>query len=127
MNFEAIIDLVKYTLAICAAGFVYALEKLTPAETETGRWFVLALLAIFTASSLCGIFIFSSATAALHGDRNRKERQKKLIEPAAYLHIGLLCLGVLLLGGRLADKVLTEPAVALPAAASTHEGPSMKA
>jgi hypothetical protein len=108
MDFKAIIDLVKYTLALTAACFVYALEKLVPVPTELGRWLVLALLALFVISALAGIFIFSSATAALHGDKHKAARQQRRIELAAYIHIGLLGLGILLLGGMLVDRVLTE-------------------
>jgi hypothetical protein len=120
MDFKAIVDLVKYTLAICAASFVYSLEKLTPAPTETGRWFALGLLAIFVASSLFGILIFSSATAAMH-DKSREEGQKKVIKFASYGHLGLLGLGVLLLGGRLVDTVLTPPPPAPPLACCVEQ------
>lgn len=108
MDFKAIIDLVKYTLALTAACFVYALEKLVPAPTELGRWLVLALLTLFVISALAGIFIFSSATAALHGDKDKGARQRRRIERAAYIHIGILGLGVLLLGGKLVERVLTD-------------------
>lgn len=107
MDFKAIIDLVKYTLALSAACFVYALEKLVPAPPE-GRWQVLALLGMFVISAVAGIFIFSAATAAQHGNPKREERQKKRIRWAAYIHIGFLALGVLLLGGKLVERVLTE-------------------
>lgn len=108
MDFKAIIDLVKYTLALTAACFVYTLEKLVPAPTELGRWLVLALLTLFLVSALAGILIFSSATAALHGDEKKASRQRWRIERAAYVHIGLLGIGVLLLGGKLVERVLTE-------------------
>src|SRR6185369_9789413 len=107
MDFRAIIDLVKYTLALTAACFVYALEKLVPAPTERGRWLVLALLAVFVVSALAGIFIFSSATKALHG-KDEAALQEPRIERAAYIHLVLLALGVLLLGGKLVERVLTE-------------------
>jgi hypothetical protein len=108
MKFEAIIDLVKYTLAITAACFVYALEKLLPAPSELGRWLLLGLLTLFIISALAGIFIFSSTTAALHGDKDKAARQQRRIERAAYIHIGLLGLGVLFLGGKPVERVLTE-------------------
>jgi hypothetical protein len=108
MNFKAIIDLVKYTLALTAACFVYALEKLTPAPTAEERWLVLGLLAVFVIAALAGIFIFSAATAALHGDAERARRQQPLIKWAAYVHIGALGVGVLLLGGKLMNRVLTD-------------------
>ena len=108
MDFKATIDLVKYTLALSAACFAYALEKLVPAPTEPARCFVLGVLASFIFAALAGIVIFSSATAALHGDEVRAKRQRKVIRPTAYIHLGCLGLGVLLLGGKLVDKVLTD-------------------
>ena len=108
MDFRATIDLVKYTLALCAACFVYTLEKLTPAPSEAGRWFVLALLVAFILSSLGGLVVFSSATAALHGDAARADRQKKIIEWAGYVHLGFLGLGIVSLGSKLVITVLTE-------------------
>jgi uncharacterized membrane protein YjgN (DUF898 family) len=108
MDFKAVIDLAKYTLTLTAACFVYSLEKLVPAPTELSRWLVLALLAVFTVSALAGIFILSAATAALHGDSDKAKRQEPRIQTAGYFHIGLLCLGVLLLGVKLVDRVLNE-------------------
>lgn len=111
MDFKAVIDLAKYTLALTAACFVYSLEKLVPAPTEIARWIALALLVVFTVSALAGIFILSAATAALHvdpADPDKARRQEPRIQKAAYLHIGLLCAGVLLLGGKLVERVLTE-------------------
>jgi hypothetical protein len=108
MNFNAIIDLVKYTLAFTAACFVYALERLTPAPTAEERWLVLGLLAVFVIAALAGIFIFSAATAALHGDAERARRQELRIKLGAYAHIGFLGVGVLLLGGKLMNRVLTD-------------------
>ena len=108
MDFRAIVDLVKYTLALSAACFAYTLDKLVPAPSEGERWFVLGILVAFVVSALAGILIFSSATAALNGDDARKERQRKLIEPVAWIHLACLGLGVLLLGGKLVEKVLTE-------------------
>lgn len=109
MKFEAIIDLVKYTLALAAGCFVYALEKLVPAPTEPERWFVLVLLVLFVVSTIFGILIFSAATAAMHGDPQRAARQPKRIERFAWVHLGCLVLGVILLGGKLVDRVLTAP------------------
>lgn len=108
MDFKAVIELVKFTLTLSAACFVYTLEKLTPAPTEYARWYALILLLLFTLSSLGGLLIFSSATAALNSSGTRVDRQRKLIRRMAYVHIGFLALGVMLLGGRLVEKVLTE-------------------
>ncbi len=107
MDFKAIIDLVKYTLALGAACFVYTLEKLVPVPAE-GRWLVLTLLGLFVVSAVAGILIFSAATAAQHGDPARAVRQKNRIRVAAYVHIGCLALGILLLGGKLVHQVFTE-------------------
>jgi hypothetical protein len=107
MDFKAVIDLVKYTLTLGAACFAYTLEKLVPAPSDGAKWFVLVLLSLFVFSVLGGIFIFSAATAALH-DEERAEGQQPLIKKASYIHLGCLAIGVLLLGGRLVENVLTE-------------------
>ena len=119
MNFEATIDLVKYTLALSAACFAYTLEKLVPAPTVSERWFVLAVLATFIVAILSGIAIFSSATAALHGDAARAGRQRKRIKRIAFLHLGCIALGTLLLGAKLVEKVLTD----VPAQISVTRAP----
>ena len=71
-------------------------------------------------SAVAGILIFPSATAALHGDEQRAEHQKSRIGRAAWVHIGCLGLGVLLRGGRLVEKVLTE-VPAPPSVANSHQ------
>ncbi len=108
MDFKAVIELVKYTLALGAACFAYTLEKLVPAPSDGARWFVLALLSLFVLSVVGGIIMFSCATSALHGDEARALRQEPRIECASYIHVGCLVLGVLLLGGKLVEKVLTD-------------------
>lgn len=108
MDFEAVIDLVKYTLALGAACFVYTLEKLVPAPSDNARMYVLAMLGLFLLSALGGIFIFSAATAAMNGDEAKAARQQSRIRVASYVHLGCLAIGVLLLGGRLVERVLTE-------------------
>lgn len=108
MNFEAVIDLVKYTLALGAACFVYTLEKLVPAPNDSARLYVLVLLGLFLVSAVGGIFIFSAATAAMHGDEARAGRQRPRIRVASYFHLGFLAIGVLLLGGKLVQSVVTE-------------------
>ena len=118
MDFKAVIDLVKYTMALGAACFVYTLEKLVPAPSDGARWYVLLLLALFVLSILGGIFIFSAATAALHGDEDRARGQKPLIRKASYIHLGCLGIGVLLLGGKLVERVLTEVPQTINAAPS---------
>ena len=122
MDFKSIIEFVKYTLTLTAACFVYSLEKLAPSTSE-GRLAVLGLLLVFAGAALAGIFIFSSSTAALHGDKERTERQKRRIERAASAHVGLLALGVLVLSVMLASRVLTEspkpPQICSEPAAST--------
>jgi len=112
VDFKAAIDFVKYTLALTAACFVYTLERLTPASTAGERWLVVGLLALFVVAALAGIFIFSAATAALNatlrGDVERATRQQRLIKLAAYVHVGFLGVGVLFLGGKLMNRVLTD-------------------
>jgi ABC-type multidrug transport system fused ATPase/permease subunit len=108
VDFKAVIELVKYTLALSAACFAYALDKLVPAPTLCAKWFVLSVLILFLIAALAGIVIFSSATAALHGDAARSKRQEKFIQPLAYIHILALIAGVLLLGGNLIGRVFTD-------------------
>ena len=120
MDFKAVIELVKYTLTLGAACFVYTLEKLVPAPSDGARCYVLLLLGLFVASACGGIFIFSAATAALHGDEDRAKGQRPLIKKASYIHLGCLGIGVLLLGGKLVEKVLTEEPQTINAARSAH-------
>ena len=68
MDFKALIDFNKYTLALAAGGFVYALEKFVPMESWGGRYLLLGLLVTFLCSALLGVAIFAGATAALHAD-----------------------------------------------------------
>ena len=117
MDFKAVIGQVKYTLALAAACFAYALEKLVPAANETARWFALAVLLVLFLSLLGGGFIFSAATAALHGDSERAVLQQGRIKRAAFVHLGFLALGVLLLGGKLFHQVLTE----IPTIEAAHD------
>jgi hypothetical protein len=109
MDFKALIDFNKFTLALAAACFAYSLEKLVPMPTQTGRYLVLGLLAIFMLSTLCAVVLFAVATAALHRDDAQAEKLKPLISRLGVAHAGLLCIGLLVLGGMLVDRVLTEP------------------
>jgi len=109
MDFRAIIELVKYTLALTAACFVYSLEKLDPHSTPGGRWLVFCLLVALGLSACFGVVIFSASTAGLHGDENRAKRQKPRIEKAAFFHVVLLVSGMIVLSGVLAYRVLYEP------------------
>ena len=107
MNFNGVIEFVKYTLALTAACFVYSLEKLA-GTAPAHPVYVLLLLGIFAIAALAGIFIFAASTAALH-DKKDTDVLKKWISLAGYTHVGALALGVVLLSGTLAIRVYTDP------------------
>ena len=109
MDFKALVDFNKYTLALAAGGFVYALEKFVPMETPGGRYLLLGLLSILLLSVLLGVAIFAAATAALHADDIRKQRIEAYIRWFGVTHSILLCVGMLVLGGMLYDRVMSLP------------------
>jgi arginine exporter protein ArgO len=75
---------------------------------------VLVLLAIFMLSALCAVVLFAIATAALHRDKEKAEKLKPLIRRFGIAHLGFLCVGLIVLGGMLVDRVLTEPQTSTP-------------
>jgi uncharacterized membrane protein YjgN (DUF898 family) len=119
VDFKGLIDFNKYTLALGAASFVYALEKAVPA-TRGLAWYVsLAALALLFVSVVVGVIIFAAATAALHVDDTakedvaRKERITGYMPPLGTAHVLLLATGLLLLGGVLFERVIS-PTPPLP-------------
>lgn len=110
MDFKGLIDFNKYTLAVAAAGFVYALEKFVPMPTLAGRWLLLALLGVFLLSAVSGVLVFAVATKALHaGDSNRQRKIEDLIARLGATHAVLLLIGLLGLGAMLVDRIMSEP------------------
>lgn len=121
MDFTALIDFNKYTLALAAACIAYSLEKFVPMPTPAGRYLVLVLLAIFMLSTLCAIALFAVATAALHRAKEKAEELKPLIRRFGIAHVSLLCIGLVVLGGMLVDHVLTEPQASTPVCCARKE------
>lgn len=115
-DFEALIDFNKYTLALAAAGFVYALEKLVPVETEAERWALLGLLAVLLLSVVLGIVLFAAATAGRHGSDDRKRQIANYIPCLGVIHSILLVVGMVWLGLMLYDQVLAMPIAQAPIA-----------
>lgn len=97
MNYQALIDFNKYTLAVAAGGFVYAIEKFSPAKTELTRWSLLGVLFVLLIALLLGVAVYGAATKALHGmTSNQRLIEKFGIAHLISLGVGLLALGVML-------------------------------
>jgi len=109
MNLEGLIEFNKYTLALAAASFAYALEKFVPMQSTGGRCLLLALLGVFLLSAVFGVVLFAIATAALHRDAPRAAALRPTISKLGIAHALLLCVGLLVLGGMLVPRVLAEP------------------
>lgn len=109
MDFKALIDFNKYTLALAAAGFVYALEKLAPMPTLQGRYLLFGLLLIFLLSCLFGVGVFAAATRALHSDGAEKENLERIIQKLGTTHAVLLAVGMLVLGAMIVPRIFAPP------------------
>lgn len=121
MNIDGLIDFNKYTLAVAAGCFVYAIEKIPPVGAGM-PWLLLAsTLCLLAAASVLGVLVFFVATSAAHHQAKHK------VIPSAHLdwirrfgisHAVALMAGVLLLVAMLAPKVLSarEPDAACPPA-----------
>jgi hypothetical protein len=121
VDFKGIIDFNKYTVAVAAASFVYALEKFVPMPTSAGRWFIVAVLLTFLASAILGVTIFAASTAAQHATQERKERLQKAVPRLGSAHAVLLCVGLLALGGMILERAMTAPGlVAAPQCCCTQ-------
>ncbi len=110
MDYKALVDFNKYTLALAAAGFVYALEKLAPMESAAGRYLLLAVLGIFFLSIAFGVLVFAVATRAQHDTQNVSDRAKSLIRFFGLWHAILFGVGISVVAVILADRVLSPPA-----------------
>ncbi len=110
MDFKAFSEFNKYTIALAAGCFVYALEKFTPMSTTCGRWLLVGVLALLLISLVIGIVMFAAATSAQYGDDARKKRIEAVIPGLGIAHWVFLGIGVLILGGMVVDRVLTPPA-----------------
>ncbi len=100
MNIESLIDFNKYTLALAAAAFAYALEKLP--SGASGHVATIATLSVLAVSTLTGILLFSVATSASHHVASSRSDIPALhlnaIRWLGTLHSVLLTIGVISLG-----------------------------
>jgi heme/copper-type cytochrome/quinol oxidase subunit 2 len=111
MDFKALIEFNKYMLALSAASFAYALEKLVPMATDDGRRWVVALLVILFVCVLLGVFIFAAATSAQHPKKAAdKESIEKKIAPMGVAHTTLLIVALGILGYLVYPRVMAAPA-----------------
>ena len=97
MDYRALIDFNKYTLAIAAGGFVYTLEKFIPSEPGLVFHAVVAMLALFLFSSIAGVVLFSTATKSLHST-GKQQSQETIIRRSGIAHAGSLIVALLILG-----------------------------
>ncbi len=121
MNIDGLIDFNKYTLAVAAACFVYAIEKIPPVGSGMSWLLFASALCLLAVSSVLGVLVFFVATSAAHHEAKHK------VIPSAHLdwirrfgisHALTLIVGVVLLVAMLAPKVLSarEPGQACPPA-----------
>ncbi len=113
MNYEALVDFNKYTLALGAGGFVYGLEKFASADSWVFVATVIALLCLL-ATVILGILIFAIATKAQHnasdsrlnGQTAQNADGAKLIQGFGVAHVLTLLTGMILLGVLIFTQVL---------------------
>ncbi len=117
MNFSALIEYNKYTLALAAACFAYALEKFVPVPTEGQRFLVLFTLGMFFVCAVLGVIIFAAATAAQHPNKaGSAVAIGRLIRPLGMAHTALLVFGLLGLGYVVYERVMAPPEAQKPTA-----------
>jgi len=98
VDYKALIDFNKYTMALAAAGFGYTLEKFVPARSDFELIAVTILLFIFLLSTICGVLLFSTATASLHNSNSSFDKREKLVKRFGITHSLLLVFGMIGLG-----------------------------
>jgi hypothetical protein len=109
VDFNALIEFNKYTLALAAASFVYALEKFVPMPTDWQRFSVMAALLLFFLSTALGVVVFAAATAALGPNEARRGRIQKQLPSLGIAHAVTLILGIILLAIVMVPRVLAAP------------------
>jgi hypothetical protein len=123
MNFQALIEFNKYTLALAAGCFAYTLEKFVPVPSDPERPLVLAVLGVFFVCALLAVIIFAAATAAQHPKKAaHAETIAKLIAPLGIGHTFLLIAGLFALGWLLYGRVVGAPEAPKPVACCVVEG-----
>lgn len=100
MDYRAIIDFNKYTLALASGGLLYAFGLLPKLPDYRSEVAVFGTLFLFLAAAVCGIIIFAAATKALHhaDEPAKNEQRDKIIRGAGAVHSLSLFLAVLALG-----------------------------
>lgn len=114
MDYKAIIDFNKYTLALAAAGFVYALNNYEHPATTTTYWAVLVMLFLFIFSTLVGILVSSTATSRLHKEVSQRPKPDYLIQYFGITHITSLVVAMLILGGLVFSQFIDQNRNPLP-------------
>ena len=122
MNYQALIDFNKYTLAVAGGAFIYTIEKFVPMESAVGRWLILALLFLFLISIVAGVLLFAAATSALHATVRKQEQDSPPLAPEpdrtskflGILHSATMAAGLFILGVLLAQDVLEPPKTGSP-------------
>ncbi len=98
MDYKAIIDFNKYTLALAAGGFAYVLKSYGKPEQVWIYWFVMVILILFLFSVICGILVASTATSRLNRIKEEQSNHDKLIRMFGITHIISMIVGMLFLG-----------------------------
>ena len=100
MDYRGIIDFHKYTLAVAGGGLFYAFNLVPKLTDYISSLVVFMTLFLFFISALFAVIIFSTATKALHNDKNakRKKIRNKIIRCSATIHYITLFIAVIALG-----------------------------
>ena len=111
MDYKALIDFNKFTLALAAVGLVCVLERFVQADSAILFAAILIILILFLVSALAGIFLFAAATFGLHserkdGDENKVRRLDTLIKPLGITLIICFGLGMAILGVVIVTQVV---------------------
>ena len=118
VNFDSVSEFNKYTLALAAAAFAYALEKLFPAGSILARNWALGLLAFLLAATIFGILLFAAATAGKHAeaqqDAARIQKVAKSIRWLGITHATLIVIALVILGVMLFQRILNPPPTEAP-------------
>lgn len=110
MNIEGLIDFNKYTLAVAAGCFVYAMEKIPPVESDAAGVVLGTTLLSLAVASLCGVLVFFVATSAAHykvKGGSIPSEHLDWIRRLGISHSIALLVGVILLVGMLVPRVFS--------------------
>ncbi len=108
VDFKAIIDFNKFTLALATGGLIYTFERIPEFKDGFPVFILLFLLALFFFSTVLGIALYAAATKSLHQDGKKKRNLDKAIEHLGSWHSGLLFAAVILLGITMLIHTLSE-------------------